>query len=687
LGFGAFAGVLCQTLTVSGATNPAFRSTSDTARPRRWLAELVVVFVAYYLAGKLGQAASEIRSSNLGPVWPAYGIALAAVILFGFRIWPALIASAFLVAFQSPVPHLAAAGQAVAATLAALGGGAMLRQAAFDRGMTRLRDALNLIALGAAASAMISATLGVAVLYAAGVHLYSGIGSAWLIYWLGDATGVLLVAPLVLTAADLAKYRAPARIGEAVALFAVLIVVCMLVFGDMALFAVRLHVLALAVLPVILWAAVRFGTIGVSLSTLPVAAIATVATALGLGPFAQDTAFINAVLLDAFFAIVSLTGLMLAAVVAERAYAQAQHERLVADQAGLESRLRLAAIVESSEDAIVGLNLDGSIADWNAGAAVLYGYDAAAAIGRDFLKLVQPDSAGLAADQPDVITRRDAVHRRKDGARVAVALTYSPIHDAKGALAGESVIARDVTERLRANALRDELAHLGRVSMLSVLTGALAHEINQPLTAIGINTDTAEQFLSAASPPLDELRQVVKDINADNQRAAEVIQRIRSLLRNDAVAFESVEVNATVADVVKLVKGSALRRGIRIDLSFAAETRPVRGDRVQVQQVILNLLMNACDAVTENAPQFRRVSLRTLATQNGVAVLVKDSGAGLSDEELARIFEPFYTTKSDGMGLGLSICRAIVAAHNGTLEASRNSDQGMTFTVTFPRWQ
>jgi len=148
-----------------------------------------------------------------------------------------------------------------------------------------------------------------------------------------------------------------------------------------------------------------------------------------------------------------------------------------------------------------------------------------------------------------------------------------------------------------------------------------------------------------------------------------------------------VEINETVSDVVKLIKFNAVRRGIRIACELSADAMPVAGDRVQVQQVVLNVLMNACDAVQDNERSFRDVSLRTAAGPDGMVISVKDSGAGLPDDDLAQIFEPFYTTKSDGMGLGLSICRAIVGAHGGTLEAMRNPARGMTFRVMFPYWQ
>jgi len=180
---------------------------------RKYLIEATIVFVAYYVAGKLGQAPTEIRSGNIGPVWPAYGVALASVLRYGFRIWPALAAAAFAVAAQGPVPYIAAAGQAIGSVLAAATGGALLKWASFDRTISRLRDALTLIVFGALASAIVSATLGIAVLYATNVQAYSGIGSAWLIYWLGDSTGVLLITPLALTGINLVKFRKPVQIG------------------------------------------------------------------------------------------------------------------------------------------------------------------------------------------------------------------------------------------------------------------------------------------------------------------------------------------------------------------------------------------------------------------------------------------------------------------------------------------
>jgi len=172
-----------------------------------YLVQFTIVFIGYFIAGKLGQATTNIRSSNLGPVWPAYGVALGAILLCGYRIWPAVLSAAFVIAFLSPESALTALGQAAGSTLAAVTGVFLLRLVNFDNSVSRFRDALALVLLGGLGSATVSASIGAFVLYSSKVHAYSRLGSAWLIYWLGDSTGVLLVTPLVLTIPSLFQLR------------------------------------------------------------------------------------------------------------------------------------------------------------------------------------------------------------------------------------------------------------------------------------------------------------------------------------------------------------------------------------------------------------------------------------------------------------------------------------------------
>src|SRR5580765_6240224 len=241
------------------------------------LVQIVTVFVAYYIAGKLGQATTSIRSSNLGPVWPAYGIALASFLMYGYRVWPGIALSAFVVAAQGSVSPFAAAGQAAGATIAAMSGTFLLRRFDdFDPALSRLRDALGLIVLGALGSSLISSTIGICSLYAAGIQPYSGIGSAWLIYWLGDSTGVLLITPLVFTLPSLMRNGARRRTVELASLLTLLTAACFVVFGDLPLIPIRLHALAFAVLPFVMWGAINFGIGGAAVSVFFIATIATV---------------------------------------------------------------------------------------------------------------------------------------------------------------------------------------------------------------------------------------------------------------------------------------------------------------------------------------------------------------------------------------------------------------------------
>jgi signal transduction histidine kinase len=317
------------------------------------VAPFVLVFLAYVAAGILGQATSNIRSSNLGPVWPAYGIALAAGLKYGYRIWPALAASAFLVAVQGSVSAAAAAGQAIGATLGALTGTFLLRRIAnFDPSLSRLRDALGLIVLGAFGSALVSSVIGVFSLCATGIQPYSGLPSAWLIYWLGDSTGVLLVTPLLFTPL---VWQVPsrARSVELMMLLTLLTVACLAIFADWHLLPIRMGILAFAVLPFVIWGAIGFGVGGATLTVFWTAALATVLTALGFGPFAGNTTFVTAVLLDVLFIELSVTGLALAAVIAERERAEQEHQRLIREQAAMEARHALAAanrkLIEAQE--------------------------------------------------------------------------------------------------------------------------------------------------------------------------------------------------------------------------------------------------------------------------------------------------------------------------------------------------
>ena len=247
-------------------------------------------------------------------------------------------------------------------------------------------------------------------------------------------------------------------------------------------------------------------------------------------------------------------------------------------------------------------------------------------------------------------------------------------------------LARDLGKvEQEADELRQEIAHVGRVSMLGQLASALAHEINQPLGAILRNTEAAELHMQNQSPDLEELRAILGDIQKDDQRAVAVIDRMRSLLGRRKLNREPILLRDPIEDLLNLVRSDATTRNVRLEMDVPADLPPVCADRVHFQQVLLNLIMNAMDAQNECAPEARRVAVS--AQRDGratVEVAVRDSGHGIPAGHLSKVFDSFHTTKPDGMGMGLAISRTIIEAHGGRLWAENNEDGGATFRFTLP---
>jgi signal transduction histidine kinase len=246
------------------------------------------------------------------------------------------------------------------------------------------------------------------------------------------------------------------------------------------------------------------------------------------------------------------------------------------------------------------------------------------------------------------------------------------------------VSARRSTE-LELQSLQSQLAHASRVSMMGQLASALAHELSQPLGAILRNAEAAELFLKHDRPDLNELRAILIDIRHDDQRAGAVIERLRALLKRRSIAPQELSVIELLDNAAALTRLEASRRKVQIDIEPAPALAPVMGDAVQLQQVLLNLVLNAMDAVEDVATERRMVSVSArLLGEDGVEVAVADAGHGIAPEKLARLFEPFFTTKANGMGIGLSISRTIVEAHGGRIWAENNAGAGATFRFTLP---
>jgi signal transduction histidine kinase len=247
------------------------------------------------------------------------------------------------------------------------------------------------------------------------------------------------------------------------------------------------------------------------------------------------------------------------------------------------------------------------------------------------------------------------------------------------------VLEENSRAALEAHEQRLQLTHLSRVAMLGELSGGIAHELNQPLTAILSNAQAAQHFISAKGD-LDkvELAEILKDIITADQRAGAVIQRLRALFKKGEAHLQPLDANELVREVLGIAHGDLITRAIEVQTDLAARLPLIQGDRVQLEQVMLNLVMNACDAMSAGGPDARRLKIRTRARDGHVKVSFADLGPGFRAEDYEKLFQPFYTTKAQGLGLGLSISRSIIAAHAGRLWGASKPGQGATFTIAVP---
>jgi PAS domain S-box-containing protein len=366
----------------------------------------------------------------------------------------------------------------------------------------------------------------------------------------------------------------------------------------------------------------------------------------------------------------------------------------ITEQRKAEERFRL--VIDGAPTAMLTVDRGGIITLANAQAERVFGYSGAELLGRDIdmlvpdaLRVGHADRRNAFAAHPrtrEMATGRELFGRRKDGSQVLVEISLTPIEIADELFVVASIT--DIGERVRLEqeiALqRDELAHLSRVTLLGEMSGSLAHELNQPLTAILSNAQAALRFLQRDHPDIGEVRDSLVHIVENDKRASEVIRRLRAMLRKDQSNYQQLAINDVVRDVLRLINSDLLNRNVAVTVDLASGLAPVNGDRVQLQQVLLNLVINACDAM-EQMSTGRSLTVRTQAVPgSAIEVSISDVGRGIAPDALESIFNPFVTSKTDGIGLGLAICRTIIQGHRGTLRASNNASCGATLSFILP---
>jgi PAS domain S-box-containing protein len=312
-----------------------------------------------------------------------------------------------------------------------------------------------------------------------------------------------------------------------------------------------------------------------------------------------------------------------------------------------------------------------------------------------FHKIILPEDRGTwDGHDHDVRNRQKASEiqfriRTKGGEIRWIDHACLPVHDGQGEFLGIRASNRDISDRKKAEfevqQHRNELAHVTRVAALGELTSSIAHELNQPLTAIRNYANAAQRFLSRSEPDLSNAREALEGILRDDRRAAEVISRVRQLLKKEEPRYHTVQMNQVIQEILSFIRSDAVLEALTIETELAPELPVVLGDRVQLQQVLLNLILNSVDAMNKVKPDLRKLVIKTENEgDRDVKVSVRDLGAGIDEAHRAKLFESFFTTKPKGIGMGLAISQRIIHAHGGSIWAENHPGGGATFCFTLP---
>ncbi|PYK65183.1 MAG: hypothetical protein DME50_09575 [Verrucomicrobia bacterium] len=766
--------------------------------------------LVYFIAGKFGLMLASLHASA-SPVWPSAGIALAALIVLGYRAWPAIFVGAFLVNVTTAGNVATSLAVASGNTLEAMCGAWLVNRFAGGTTVFNRPQGVFKFALAAVVSTIISPAFGVTSLALAGFADWTNYGAIWLTWWLGDTTSDLLIAPLIILWSIASKRRWNRR--EAVEVGILLLLLFVLseaVFGGWLTISARNYPIAFICGAIVIWTAFRFTQRETATGIFILSAIAIWGTLHSFGPFAAETENQSLLALQYWTAVVTITAMALSAGMAEHGRAEealrqseartnlaanaanlglwlwnirddelwatekwrrlfgfaesepldigqwlqvvhpadrermkqrvqhvlehggGEHEseyritrpdgstRWIAGYGGVEldergkpafvrgvsrditgrklAEEKFQLVLDAAPNAMIMVDSAGVITFANASATTVFGYSLSELIGRHIETLIperfrdrhvgdrkgflsEPSSRAMGAG-------RDLFGRRKDGSEFPVEVGLNPIHTTEGLFVLASVI--DITARKQAeleNQLRNmELARVGRVAVMGELAASLAHEVNNPIGAIVANARAAQRSIAAGKIATGELTELLTDIVADGRRAGEVIQGIRNMVRKGKPRRALIQIGDTIHELLRIVHADAIGREIEVTAEVDSDTGQVWGDRVQILQVLLNLAINSFEAMTAVPSDARRLAIHAGCDGNGdILISMRDSGPGFPSGMVEQLFEPFFSTKAEGTGMGLAISRSIVEAHGGTLSGENCDDGGACFTVHLPR--
>ena len=655
---------------------------------------VLIVAIAYYLGAEIAFLIGTLSDRIFAPFWPPNIVLFCALLITPPRQWWIYIAAALPAHILAelrvgmPVPQLIVAF-ATNCLVSIANAFAVQRLMVEPPWFGTIRKTIIYVLITAFLSPAFCA-LGGAFVQILGGGSLEDYGLFWARWYASNALGSLTLGPIAMICIESTTRPrlAPAgRAVEAAIVAALLIAACVVAFEDLPSIATGyLPLLLYLPLPIIVWAAVRFGAKGASGAVFVISVALIWRTLNGPSLFDVGSPETNVFGMQLFLIGLSPPILLLGAAI---------EETRRAERTTRESEERISFAAASSN---VGL--------WQYEFATgtfwatdycrpLFGLSPSEPLTLDGLvsRIHPNDSPTASAALASAIARAiplDVEFRVQDGDEVRwISVQARPVAGDDGKPTAMSGAFGDVTSRklteADADVQRQEIAHLMRVSMLGELSGGLAHELTQPLTAILSNAQAGKLLLAKGNKSLSEIGNIFDDIIAEDERAGEVINRLRGMLKKGDVKHETIDMNDLIASTLRLLHSELIDRRMSVSFDNVPNLPAVHGDPVQLQQTLLNLLMNAMDATENVPPARRRISVSAATTDDGgVEVHIYDRGTGLPPSREHKVFEPFFTTKERGLGLGLSICTSIVKLHGGTLSLQNNVREGASAVFRLP---
>jgi signal transduction histidine kinase len=655
---------------------------------------IVIVAIAYYLGAEIAFLIGTLSDRIFAPFWPPNIVLFCALLITPPRQWWIYIAAALpahtfaelRVGMPAPQMIVAFATNCLVAMANAFVVQHLLVEPPW---FGTIRNTIIYVLITAFLSPAFCA-LGGAFVQVLGAGSIEDYWLFWARWYASNALGSLTLGPIAMICVERTTRPRLAPAGRAVeaAIIAVLLIAaCIVAFEDLPSIASGyLPLLLYLPLPIIVWAAVRFGAKGASGAVFVISVALIWRTLNGPSLFDIGSAEANVFGMQLFLIGLSPPILLLGSAIEETRRA----ERTTRER---EERISFAA---ASSNVGLWQYEFATGAFWTTDyCRTLFGLSPSEPLTLDRLvsRIDPNDSPSASAALASAISRAtplDIEFRVQDGDEIRwIAARARPVGGDGDRPVAMSGAFGDVTSRKLAEAegdvQRQEIAHLMRVSMLGELSGGLAHELTQPLTAILSNAQAGKLLLAKGNKSLSEIGNILDDIIAEDERAGEVIHRLRGMLKKGEVRHEPIDMNELIVSTLRLLHSELIDRRMSVSFDNAAGLPATRGDPVQLQQTLLNLLMNAMDATEHVPPARRTISVSTAATEDGgVEVRIYDHGSGLPPSREHEVFQPFFTTKKRGLGLGLSICTSIVKLHGGTLSLQNNVREGASAVFRLP---